>query len=88
MDMDNIDVINNWDKWKSTLSKAVNAGQAVGLSQETIQKLGVKVGNFLSSSVDPENREQRVLKELWKAGDDRDRISLTRMIVRMVQNDL
>lgn len=33
------------------------------------------------------NREQRVLQELWKAGDDNDRKALSRMIVKMVQND-
>jgi len=87
MDLKNSETLSDWDKWKKTLSKSVGLGEMVGLSEDTISNLGVKVGNFLSASVDPENREQRVLQELWKAGDDGDRKALSKMITKMVQND-
>ncbi|MDK2918560.1 MAG: hypothetical protein PWQ37_1293 [Candidatus Petromonas sp.] len=64
MDLKNVDNLSDWEKWKRTLAKSVEMGEMVGLSEETISKIGVKIGNFLSSSVDPENREQRVLQEL------------------------
>ncbi|MBS4537804.1 DUF3243 domain-containing protein [Clostridium sp. D2Q-11] len=84
MHNDNFD---NWNKWKSTLHKAVNLGETVGLSENTIEVIGTKIGNVLSSNVDPENREQRVLQELWRVGDDKDRKTLSKMIVKMVQSD-
>lgn len=87
MDLKNVDTLSDWNKWKRTLAKSVNLGETVGLSEDTISKMGVKIGNFLSSSVDPENREQRVLQELWIAGDDYDRKNLSKLIVKMVQND-
>ena len=73
MDFKNSEILSDWDKWKKSLSRAVNAGQAIGMSQERIENIGVKIGNLLSATVDPENREQRVLQELWKSGDDQDR---------------
>lgn len=87
MDLNNIETVKEWDKWKKTLGKAVDMGEAVGMSQETVEKIGFRIGNMLSAAVDPENREQRVLQELWRAGDDSDRMALSRMIVKMVQND-
>lgn len=81
------EAVTDWDKWKSTLAKAVNIGEAIGMSDETIEKVGYRVGSILSAVVDPENREQRVLQELWKAGDDQDRRYLAKMIVKMVETD-
>lgn len=87
MDLNNIDIINDWDKWKETLSKAVSVGETVGLSDDTLKNLGVRVGKFLASNVDPENHEQRVLKELFDVGSKKEKEALTSMIIKMVQQD-
>lgn len=87
MDFENSKTLSDWDKWKSTLAKAVNTGEAMGLSQSSVEGIGFRIGNMLSAYVDPENREERLLQELWKSGDDSDRKALSRMIVRIVQND-
>ncbi|WP_202708331.1 DUF3243 family protein [Sporosalibacterium faouarense] len=76
-----------WNKWKESVGKAVKLGESIGLSEDTIENIGEKVGTFLSATTDPENREHRLLQELWKVGDDTDRKSLSKMIVKMVQTD-
>ena len=58
------------------------------MSQTTIEKRGLKMGNILSASIDPENREQRLLQELWKVGDDQDRAVLTKLLVKILQTDV
>lgn len=87
MELNNIENFSDWDKWKSNIAKAVNIGEAVGLSEKSVEKIGFRLGNVLSAAVDPENREQRVLQELWRAGDENDRKTLTKMIVKMSQTD-
>lgn len=87
MDLRNSKTLRDWDNWKSTLSKAVSIGEAVGFSEKTIDNLAYKIGNTLSAAVDPENREERVLQELWKVGDDSDRKTLAKLIVKMVETD-
>ena len=87
MDLKNVDTLSHWDKWKASLGKAVNIGERIGMSENTIDNIGTKVGDFLSANVDPENREQRVLQELWRSGDDFDRKSLTKMLINMVQQE-
>lgn len=87
MDFESSKTLGEWDKWKGTLAKAVNLGEAVGMSEKTVDNIAYKVGSFLSSSVDPENREERLLQELWRAGDDADRKTLAKVIVKMVETD-
>lgn len=87
MDFKNSDTLSDWGKWKNTLAKAVNIGETVGLEEITIDKIAYRVGNVLSAAVDPENREERVLQELWKAGDDEDRKVLAKLVVNMVNVD-
>jgi len=77
----------DWHKWKKNIGRAVKLGETVGLSEDTIEDIGQKIGNVLSATTDPENREHRLLQELWKAGDDNDRKSLSKMIVKMVETD-
>lgn len=84
MEINQINSFTHWEKWKGTLARAVSLAETVGLSDSTIEKIGVKVGDFLSSAVDPENREQRLLQELWKVGDRQERAVLTRMIIKML----
>ncbi|MFT5872362.1 MAG: hypothetical protein ACI8WT_001293 [Clostridium sp.] len=86
MDLEN-NLINDWDKWKKTLYTAVSMGETVGLSDDTITKLGSKIGDFLSSNVDPENREQRLLKELFEASSKIEQETLTRVIINMIEKD-
>ena len=88
MELNNMDNFDNWSRWKKTMSKAVNLGEAVGMAGQTIDKIAYRIGDFLSSSVDPENREQRVLQELWRVGNDSERKILAKLIVNMVQSDI
>jgi hypothetical protein len=83
----NINTINDWDKWKKTLYNAVSMGETVGLSDDTITNLGTKVGEFLASNVDPENPQQRLLKELFDASNKREQETLTNVIIKMVEKE-
>lgn len=81
-----MDVYSDWDNWKKTLGGAVNIGKKVGMEEETIVNMGTRVANFLNR-VDPENPQQRLLKELWEVGDEEEQQNLASMIVKMVQKE-
>ncbi|MEN6324729.1 MAG: DUF3243 domain-containing protein [Syntrophomonas sp.] len=88
MEINKSETFSHWDEWKGMLAKAVSVAEIVGMSEKTIEMIGVKIGNILSAGVDPENREQRLLKELWKVGNDNDRAVLTKLIIKMLQTDI
>lgn len=88
MEINQSETFGHWEKWKGTLAKAVSLAEMAGMSEETIDKIALKIGTMLSAAVDPENREQRLLQELWKVGDDSDRAVLAKLLVKMLQTDV
>jgi hypothetical protein len=88
MEINQSETFTHWEKWKGTLAKAVSLAEIVGMSEETIDKIALKIGNMLSVKIDPENREQRLLQELWKVGDDNERAVLAKLLVNMLQTDV
>jgi len=77
-------VLKVFDKWKEFLAERVSQAERAGMSEETISKLAFQIGEFLSDKVDPENVQERVLKELWDAGSDEEKKTLARLMVKLV----
>jgi hypothetical protein len=76
-------LMDDWNNWKNTLGKAVDAGETIGMSDKTINNMAERVGTFLSNHIDPHNDEERLLKELWDAADERDREVLAKLVVKI-----
>jgi hypothetical protein len=79
-------VLESFEQWKDFLSKQVNQAQKAGASQDAIVNAATKIGNFLSDKVDPKNREQRLLKEMWEVADQQERQTLAGCIAKMVSD--
>lgn len=83
--LDAMDFVKDWTSWRSTLKDGIQKGKSMGLSDETIQTLAVKVGDFLTAKVCPGNPEEELLKELWEAGTADERKALAAMIFKAVK---
>ncbi len=77
-------VLKVFDKWKEFLAERVNQAERTGMSDETISKIAFQIGEFLADKVDPENKEERILKELWDAGDEQEKRTIARLMVKLV----
>ena len=86
MEFNQSETFSHWEQWKETLAKTISLAETAGMSEKTIDKIALKVGNVLSAQVDPENREQRLLQELWRVADDEERAVLAKLIVNLLQN--
>ncbi len=87
MELENVKVIENFEKWKDALHKIIHVSEKMGVSEDTITDVGKKVGDFLMNNVDPENREQRLIKQLWEVGTQEERHSLAHMLVKMIEKE-
>lgn len=81
-----MEIDTNWEQWKSYLGTAINAGEFIGLSRENLNKMAYQVGKFLANEVDPANREQRLLKELWDVGSAKERETLSYLVLKMIDH--
>ncbi|WP_027364923.1 DUF3243 domain-containing protein [Desulfotruncus alcoholivorax] len=79
-----MEIETTWDKWKKTLSRAVEAAEFAGMSEKTIDEIAYRLGDFLANKIDPGNREQKLLNELWAEAGENEKRVLASLIVRMV----
>jgi hypothetical protein len=42
------------------------------------------MGDFLAKNVDPENEQERILKQLWDVGNEAEQRTLARLMVKLV----
>jgi Protein of unknown function (DUF3243). len=77
-------VAGSWEEWKSQLAEAVQLGKAMHMSPEQIAERAEQVGDFLAKRIDPQNPEQRVLKELWEAADDEEQRTIASVLIKLV----
>ncbi|MCM3625883.1 DUF3243 domain-containing protein [Paenibacillus glycanilyticus] len=78
-------VLSSFDNWKEFLSDRVAQAKSNGMSEETIKNLAYEIGSFLDEKVDPKNEQQRVLKQLWDAGDEHERKTVAGLMVKLVE---
>ena len=70
------DILSSFDEFKSYLAERIE--QQLAVTAE-------KVAGYLAENVEPKNREEQLLKELWKVGDDKERHKLAHMLVRLTE---
>ncbi|MFK7694039.1 DUF3243 domain-containing protein [Paenibacillus sp. HJGM_3] len=78
-------VLKSFERWKEFLAERVEQAHRAGMSDETISKLAFQIGEFLSDKIDPENKEERILKELWDVADEDEKRMIARLMVKMVK---
>ncbi|MGD8191097.1 DUF3243 domain-containing protein [Brevibacillus ginsengisoli] len=79
-------VLENFSDWKQFLGDRVGQAVSAGMENDTIKNVAFQIGDYLSQNVDPKNDQERLLKQLWDAGDEGQRQALATMMVKLVQN--
>ncbi|WP_335869124.1 DUF3243 domain-containing protein [Bacillus sp. 2205SS5-2] len=78
------EILTSFDGFKSYLGKKVSTAEKLGLNEEQLARAAQKVGDYLAKYEDPQNREEKLLQELWKVGTDDEKHMLSHMLVRLV----
>lgn len=79
-------VLDNFETWKDFLANKLEQAQEQGMSKQTITNVAHEVGDYLSQSVEAENNEEAVLRELWNAASEDEQQALASTMVKLVQN--
>jgi len=80
-------VLDNFEQWKDFLADRLHQGQESGMDQRTINEIAYQIGDYLSAQVEPQNNEERLLKELWNRADEQEQHVLASLMVKLVQNE-
>jgi len=80
-----MDFVKDWDTWRGTLKEAIGEARKFGVSDETIQSLAVKMGDFLAKKVCPQTKEEELLKEMWDIATPEERKTIATLMFKMVK---
>ncbi|WP_232697117.1 DUF3243 domain-containing protein [Brevibacillus daliensis] len=79
-------VLENFGDWKEFLSTRVQQATTAGMNSDTIQNVAFQIGGYLSEQVEPKNDQERLLKQLWDAGDEEQRRAIATVMVKLVSD--
>ncbi|HZG72932.1 MAG TPA: DUF3243 domain-containing protein [Chondromyces sp.] len=80
------DILSNFENFISYLHNRVDVAKAIGLSEEQMAKTAERIADYLADHVEPKNREEKLLQELWKVGNQEERHSLAHLLVKLASN--
>ncbi|PLR94785.1 DUF3243 domain-containing protein [Bacillus sp. T33-2] len=80
-------VLDNWQQWKDYLGNRLDRAQGEGMNQGVVSDLAYQVGEYLAKNVDPQNEQERVLRDLWSVASEDEQHAIASMMVKLVQND-
>ncbi|MDR4318085.1 DUF3243 domain-containing protein [Niallia circulans] len=75
--------LENFNEFKSYLSSKIEVGKNLGMDEEQLAKSAEKVAGYLANNAEPQNREEALLQELWKVGNEEERHKLAHMLVKL-----
>ena len=75
----------DWNTWRKTLKEGITQAKKFGVSDETIQNLAVKIGDFLAEKVCPQSKEEELLKEMWDIATLEERKTIATLMFKMVK---
>ncbi|PLT33718.1 DUF3243 domain-containing protein [Bacillus sp. V5-8f] len=78
------DIVSNFEIFKKYLHRRLDVAQNIGLNEEQLTKIAQKVADYLSDKVEPRNREEKLLQELWNVGNEEERQHLAHMLFKLV----
>ncbi len=80
-------ILESFNNFKSYLNKQVGRAEKLGMSDDAIVKAAEKVADHLAKNVEPKNREEKVLNELWNNAQGEEKNAIASALVRMVQQE-
>jgi hypothetical protein len=78
------DFIKDWDQWKKTVNEAIKMARKIGMPDKLIEIASVKAGDFLSTRLCAESKEEALIKELWDAASADERKTLGKLIFKIM----
>ncbi|MHB1682775.1 MAG: DUF3243 domain-containing protein [Bacilli bacterium] len=77
-------VLDDFSKWREFLQVQVQRAQHVGMSEQQLDDAAFKLGSYLADKIDPENAQERLLKQMWETNPKEDQRALSRIMVNLV----
>jgi hypothetical protein len=80
-----LDFTKDWQSWRETLREGIATARGIGIPDEDIKDMAVRLGDFLAEKVCPATPEEELIKEMWSAASPDERRVLATIIFRTLE---
>lgn len=80
-------VLKNWDKWKEFLGERLDAVSENGIVGSALSEMAFRLGNYLANEVDPQNKEEQLLADLWKCANEDEQHAIANVMLKYVRQN-
>jgi hypothetical protein len=81
--MTTCDLLNDSTTWKSTVCRMLESARRVGITDRQFIELAVLFHDFLVDRVEPETEEERMIRRIWLASDEKQKRRMVAMMIRL-----
>ncbi|SJZ31325.1 DUF3243 family protein [Selenihalanaerobacter shriftii] len=78
-------VLDSFSHFRKILSKQVNMAESVGMSDDSLTKITNRLADFLADNVEPRNKEEELLGEMWQVASEDEQMVLSKLILRLIE---
>ncbi len=76
----------SWENYKHSLAKGMEIARDLGMDEDEIALTAEKLGGYLAQNVNPDLPENNALKELWEIADNREKETITKLMMKIAKN--
>ncbi|SDC15839.1 Protein of unknown function [Paenibacillus sp. UNCCL117] len=80
------EILRNFDSFIGYLGRRIELAEKLGLNEEQLNALALKVASYLANHEEPRNSEEKLLKELWKVSSKEEQQVLSRALVNLARH--
>lgn len=80
-----LDFTQDWGSWRDTLREAIATARGMGIPDEEIKDIAVRLGDFLAEKVCPATKEEELIKDMWSVADPGERRVIAQVMFRMLE---
>ncbi|KXS44937.1 MULTISPECIES: DUF3243 family protein [unclassified Candidatus Frackibacter] len=79
-------MLESFKSFRNFLAKQVGMAEKMGVSDNSLSKATNRLADFLADNVEPRNKEEKILKELWAVASEEEQSTLAKLILRMIED--
>ena len=80
-----LDFTQDWSTWRDTLREAIATARGMGISDDEIKDMAVRLGDFLAEKVCAATKEEELIRDMWTVADPDERKVIARVMFRMLE---
>lgn len=80
-----LDFTQDWASWRDTLKEAIATARGMGISDEEIKDIAVRLGDFLAEKVCAATKEEELIRDMWSVASPEERKVIAQVIFRTLE---